>query len=180
METQLVTAFEEVVSSYPTLAILSLILINLALGVVNALKDGRFTLYEMGDIMKKVLPLLLGYFTLATTGRVIGGTAGTLTEFLAPILGGAPFVASSLKELKGVGVPLEKVIGTALVNVLASKPVADEGALFEAVNSIHKRFISSSITASQALAEGEAVFNAYKARTGKDAPEFLLQPFKSG
>ena len=108
-------AFAEVATSNQTLAFVVLILANFVLGVLAALKDGKFTWAEVSGIFNKVLPLFGSYLTLATVGQGVPGPAGTAVETGA-LLAGLPFLLGSWKNLKATGIP--QVIASTIVHTL--------------------------------------------------------------
>src|SRR3989304_1727119 len=89
---QIAQAFGEVARAKPMIALAFLIGANLALGVMDALKDGKFTFAELADILKKVLYYVLpGPLVLGTTGQLMEGTAGNILSILGTALGLLPF-----------------------------------------------------------------------------------------
>lgn len=118
-------AFEEVVGSNQTLAVVLLILANFALGVLAALKDGRFTWEELSDILassKKLTPLI-GYLVASTVGQGITGPAGDVVQNGA-LLAALPYVLSTWKSLKATGAPqvVTKTIAHTIHEVIDTKP----------------------------------------------------------
>jgi len=117
---QLTAAFGEILASNTTVALAFLILGNLVLGVVNAMKDGKFTIDEVSGILKKVLPYVFGgYFGLGTVGALQGGITGDVVALLGTILGMLPFGVGIAKEGRSLGFvpnPLQKVLNLVLPN----------------------------------------------------------------
>ena len=97
-------AFAEVATSNQTLAFIVLILANFVLGVLAALKDGKFEWKELAGIFTKVFPLFGSYLTLATVGQGVSGPAGVAVENGA-LLAGLPFLLGVWKNLKTTGIP---------------------------------------------------------------------------
>lgn len=117
---QLTQAFGEIVSSNTTVALVFLILANLVLGVLNAMKDGKFTLEELSGILKKVLPYVFaGYFGLGTVGELQGGITGEVISLLGTILGMTPFAVGTVKEGRSLGLipkPISAVVDKLIPN----------------------------------------------------------------
>lgn len=123
MDASLGQAIQALVLAKPTWAVISLIGLNFILGVINALKDGRFTFYEVADIAKKVAPIAITYFAIGVSSEMalteqLANTINTLVAVVA----GLPFLASSLKEANALRVPVNKLLGPALTKAIASKP----------------------------------------------------------
>ena len=113
-------AFGEVATSNQTLGFVVLILANFILGVLAALKDGKFEWKELAGIFNKVLPMFGSYLALATVGQGVEGPAGDAVENGA-LLAGLPFLLGAWKNLKATGIP--QIIASTLAHTV--KEVTD-------------------------------------------------------
>ena len=118
-------AFGDVVGANQTVVIIVLILANFVLGVLAALKDGKFEWSELANIVadgKKVMPLI-GYLLFSTVGKSMDTPTGDVVANGA-MLGGLPYVISTWKSLRATGVP-QILVGTVvktLKEVTDTKP----------------------------------------------------------
>ena len=118
-------AFSEVAASNQTLAFIVLILANFVLGVLAALKDGKFEWGELAGIFAKVFPLFVSYLVLATVGQGVKGLAGDAVETGA-MLAGLPFLLGVWKNLRATGIPqiIASTIAHTVKEVTDTKPPA--------------------------------------------------------
>ena len=99
-------AFAEVVNSNQGVAVMALVAANFVLGVLAALKDGRFTWAEFSGIItdaKKLTPLV-GFLVVSMVGKGMDSPASGVVENGA-LLAGLPFLISTWKSLKSTGIP---------------------------------------------------------------------------
>lgn len=120
---ELSKAFGDLVGSNQAYGLMILIVANFILGVLNALKDGKFTLAELGAILRKVAPYFGSFLALGVTGKAAGGTLEPLLLWAGTLLAGAPFASGTLRgaaELAHAKFPdvAERVLGM----VPADKP----------------------------------------------------------
>ena len=108
----------KVLGSNQTLALVFLILANVVLGVMVALKDGKFTLPELAAIFRKVALYGGTYLGLGVTSEAMAGPASVVAE-TGSLLAFLPFIASSVADTRKMGLPVEKVIGTKMADVIA-------------------------------------------------------------
>jgi len=118
------TELTTVLGSNQTLAFLLLVVANVVVGVLAALKDRRFELGEVGTIFYKVLPLFGSFLLLKIGGQAVGGASGDMMAVGAwgTLL---PFVKGTLKNIRELGVPLEKLVGAQVADIVAKKDAPD-------------------------------------------------------
>jgi len=163
------TELGKILASQPVLALGVLIVVNFILGVMAALKDGRFTLVELSGIVKKALIYVGGYAGVVVVGEAQGGAVESLTGTVAPVLTAIPFVASALKSLNELGVPL----GAPIVKMVSAEPVKETAkdrvvAWTAEANEISRDFANGMTTKAEALI---AV-----AQLAKDYPDLPSMP----
>jgi len=100
-------AVNNLIQSYPFVALTVLLLANVVLGALNALRpdpDGvrRFTALELTDICKKVVPFIGTYFALGTGGEVLQNGYGELLKAVGAVLPGIAFALGTLKNALGL------------------------------------------------------------------------------
>ena len=157
--------FVEIAQSNQTLAFLLLVAGNVVMGVLAALKDGRFELGELAGIFNKLFPMLGSYAALQVTGAAMGPGAGDLVEAASwgTML---PFVKGIVKDLREVGLPVEKVVGTGLADMVGKVDRTPLQVAFEnwaaELNAINAAYRREEITDVVAVAKAVLVQEKYR------------------
>jgi len=94
--------FDSLVQSNPFLVFWLLVLTNLVLGVLNALKDGSFTAQEFGDIGKKLVPGVTAFAVMWAGSQTTDGLKSDIVQWLGTATGGAAFATSIIKGLESL------------------------------------------------------------------------------
>lgn len=105
-------AMQQFLTGNQTLAFWALVGVNLILGVIVALKDGRFTLAELGDISKKILPYGAAFFGAGLTGAMLQDWFGQTLQWGGVVIGSSVFAVGAVKNLEALtGLRVTKLFG---------------------------------------------------------------------
>lgn len=157
-------AFSDVVGSNQTVAIVVLILANFVLGVLAALKDGKFAWSELANIItdtKKVMPLI-GYLLVSTVGKSMASPTGDVVANGA-MLAGLPYLISTWKSLKSTGVPqvLTGTVAKTLNEVMGHGEVPPLERWAKEMWGLEQEFRTGEITAEAAQAKALLLSQLY-------------------
>ena len=109
-------AMQQFLTGNQTLAFWALVGVNLVLGVIVALKDGKFTVAELGDISKKILPYFGTYLGAGLTGTLLQDWYGQTLQWGGVVVGSSVFAVGLLKNLEALtGLKVTKLFGKWLV-----------------------------------------------------------------
>ena len=158
-------AFGELAHSNQTLAFILVVAANVVLGVLAALKDRQFELAEVANIFNKLWPMLGAYFALNVGGEAMGGPTGNAVQVVswATML---PFLKGAVKNLREVGVPVEKVTGKAVADLVGKPDKTPMQVAFEnwesELNTILRDYRASTISDVVAQAKATLIYEKYK------------------
>ena len=110
----------EVLKSSPLLALIILLAVQWVVGVLAAMKDGKFEFAEMAGVLKKSLVWVGAFVSTQLAGEGMGsGTGDVVTS--AGYLAFLPILKGILKNVRVLGLPLEKVVGPTVADLVAKK-----------------------------------------------------------